>query len=96
MKRHRYLTMTNPETPRLEDIALYAWVGEDELGSGEIGLKQALVPAGCIPLVAISRDKASQSYIREQMEQQARIYGKRIRLVKFSFSGVILETEAGS
>ena len=36
----------------VEDVELYAWVGEDEFGSGEIGLKQGLVPAGMIPLVA--------------------------------------------
>lgn len=32
-------------------MVLYAWVGEDELGSGEVGLKQALVPAGFIALI---------------------------------------------
>lgn len=33
----------------------FAWVGEDELGSGEVGLKRGYVPAGLIPLVAIER-----------------------------------------
>ena len=37
---------------RIETMVLYAWVGEDELGSGEMGIKQAIVPAGNVPLVA--------------------------------------------
>jgi hypothetical protein len=78
----------------LEKVELYAWVGEDEFGSGEIGLKQGLVPAGCIPLVAVRRDKVER--LKPQMENQAREYGKRIRLVRFVFAEVISETEAGS
>jgi hypothetical protein len=37
----------------LKDIELFVWLGEDEEGSGEIGLKQALVPARLIPMVSI-------------------------------------------
>ncbi len=48
---------------KVEDLDLFAWVGEDEFGSGEIGLKQGLVPAGCIPLVAVTEQKMSQPYI---------------------------------
>ena len=35
---------------KLEDHSILAWVGEDEHGSGVIGIKQAQVPAGFIPL----------------------------------------------
>jgi hypothetical protein len=62
---------------------LYAWIGEDELGSGEIGLKQALVPAGCIPMVSIRRDKIEKEDIVHQLQLQARRSGKPIRLVRF-------------
>ena len=41
---------------RIEDLTIVAWVGEDELGSGKIGLKQGHVPAGFIPLVAMDYD----------------------------------------
>lgn len=78
----------------LENIELYAWVGEDELGSGEIGLKQGNVPAGNIPLVAIRRDKVEKLY--PQMEAQATRYGKKIRLVRFTYAEVVRETTAGS
>lgn len=44
----------------MENLKIYAWVGEDEFGSGEIGLKQAIVPAGVIPMVAIKQDKIDQ------------------------------------
>ena len=36
-----------------EPLTIYAWVGEDEYGSGRVGLKQGVVPAGIIPLVAM-------------------------------------------
>ncbi len=82
----------------IEDHSLYAWVGEDELGSGRIGLKQGLVPAGFIPLVTMDYDaqKIMRGAIRLAMEQQAKMYGKKIRLVRFRFDAVIEETEAGS
>lgn len=66
-----------------DDVRLFAFIGEDEFGSGEIGLKQGQVPAGMIPLVSVSRDKVGQDYIVEQMQRQADIYGKTIRLVEF-------------
>jgi hypothetical protein len=62
---------------------LYAWIGEDELGSGEIGLKQAIVPAGCIPMVSVRRDKIEREDIIQQLRLQARRSGKSIRLVRF-------------
>lgn len=77
----------------LKTIELFAWLGEDELGSGEIGLKQGLVPAGYIPLVAVNRAKMENQ--RELMERQSAVFGKRIRLCRFIFAEVLLETAAG-
>jgi hypothetical protein len=77
----------------LEKIELYAWLGEDELGSGEIGIKQALVPAGLIPIVSIHRSKACS--VTTEMETQAATWGRRIRLVRFVVAEVIYETRAG-
>jgi hypothetical protein len=71
--------------PRIQQIELYAWVGEDELGGGEIGLKQGLVPAGCIPLVAIRRDRMEHERIVAQLRHQALRYQVAIRLCKFVF-----------
>lgn len=65
------------------DLTLYAWVGEDEMGSGEVGLKQALVPAGLIPLVSIHRASIDTPSIRAQLRAQVNRYGKTIRLVAF-------------
>lgn len=64
---------------------LYAYVGEDELGSGEVGLKAGLVPAGYIPLVVVDRDryKLERDEIVEQLGAQAREYKKEIRLVHY-------------
>jgi hypothetical protein len=82
---------------RLKEHALYAWVGEDELGSGRIGLKQGRVPAGFIPLVTMDYDrhKIERAQVREQMEMQSETYGKKVRLVKFVFAEVVAETKAG-
>lgn len=72
---------------KLEEMELYAWVGEDEYGSGVIGIKQGRVATGMIPIVATARSKVDQDYLREQFQKQANEYGKTIRLVRFTFAG---------
>jgi hypothetical protein len=80
----------NPQLPKTQ---LFAWLGEDEFGSGEIGLKQAQVPAGLIPIVAIHREKLEKYWA--QAEAQAATYGKRIYLCRFELVEVLLETQHG-
>lgn len=78
--------MIQPNTPNnVKETALYAWVGEDEFGSNDVGLKQAMVPAGCIPLVAVNGKKLDRDYIIAQLQRQANAYGKSIRLCKYEF-----------
>ena len=81
----------------LKDLVVVAWVGEDELGSGKIGIKQGACAAGFIPLAAMDFDewKLARPEMVRQMEAQAAVYGKRIRLVRFRFAEVVLETEHG-
>jgi hypothetical protein len=79
---------------RLQGVELFAWVGEDELGSGQIGIKQGLVPAGMIPIVATS-PKVGRPEIAAQMDAQARLSGKRIYLVRFTAVEVVMETATG-
>jgi len=79
-----------PEVPwpsqQLEKLdAIYAWYGEDEFNSGKIGLKQAAVPAGIIPLVAVDLDKINSCHILEQLKTQANAYNKTISLGRFVF-----------
>jgi hypothetical protein len=78
-----------------EPTAVYAWIGLDELGSGRIGLKQGVVPAGTIPLVAMSYHLDKLVRLKPQMEQQAAARGLKIRLVKFVATEIAVETEAG-
>jgi hypothetical protein len=87
--------MTNELPERLRDVELFAWVGEDELGSGQIGIKQGLVPAGLIPIVATSR-KVARPDIAAQMHGQAQTSGKRIYLVRFTATEVVMETITGT
>ena len=61
------------DSVKVEDIELYAWLGEDELGSGEIGLKQAICPAGTIPMVSIEPSKLEKYW--PQAEAAASHYG---------------------
>jgi hypothetical protein len=82
--------------PRLEEHSLYAWIGEDELGSGRIGLKQGVVPAGLIPMVAMDYHREKLEKLAPQMEMQAQRYGKKIRLARFKFDAVVGETESGA
>jgi hypothetical protein len=78
---------------KTRQVEIFCWLGEDELGSGDVGLKQGIVPAGCIPLVAVKRSKMEP--LLPQSEAQARKYGKRIRLCRFTFAEVVAETESG-
>ncbi len=72
------------------NIILYAWLGEDELGSGEVGLKQAYCAAGLVPLVATSQTKMEQKFLLEQLKEQADAYGKTVTLCKFVFQEEVM------
>jgi hypothetical protein len=75
------------------ELELYAWVGRDEYGSGVFGLKQGLVPAGMVPMVAIDQKKLDQYW--EAAEAQAREFGQRIYQVRLTFAEVVRETKHG-
>ncbi len=81
---------------RLRTLELFAWIGEDELGSGVVGLKQGLVPAGFIPLVATQRSKIDRDQLIGAMGYQAALYGKKIYLCRFTFERVVYSTLEGS
>ncbi len=86
---------TDSASARLSSVELFAWVGEDELGSGVIGLKQGLVPAGYIPLVSVDREKVDRGTLGIAMELQANSYGKKIYLCRFTFAEVVGQTVTG-
>lgn len=74
------MTMSSPgDEPTFE---CYAYIGLDELGSGEVGLKQALTAAGMIPLVAVKREKLERNAIIAQLQLQADRFNQRIRFVR--------------
>lgn len=84
------------KTPEnVKELILYAWLGEDEFGSGKVGLKQALVPAGMIPLVAVDVSKINRDHIHHALQSQADEYGKTIRLCKFVLTEEIITIEPG-
>jgi hypothetical protein len=66
------------------DPELFAWIGEDEFGSGTVGLKQGAVRAGMIPLVSVNREKIDYAALVRQLQLQADQFGKTIRLVRYT------------
>jgi len=75
---------------KLEEVELFAYLGEDEFGSGEIGLKQGRVPAGIIALVSTHQGKLIHRDVVEQLQRQADIYGKTIHLCRFVLKEEVL------
>jgi hypothetical protein len=89
----RAVTEPGPQPATLAEMSLWAWLGEDEHGSGVIGLKQAQCAAGLIPMVATRRAKVEK--FQPQFEAQAKRYGKRIRFCRFAYAETLRETENG-
>jgi hypothetical protein len=77
----------------LREFEMFAYVGFDELGSGELGLKAAFVPAGYIPLVSTEREKLDQPAIVVQLSRQSRRFGKTISLVRMRYVETVFDIE---
>lgn len=77
-------------------MTIYAWVGEDEGGSGRVGIKQGWCPAGFIPLACMGHDLAKLARMKPQMEEQAKKSGMKIRLCRFDLADIAAETKAGT
>lgn len=78
------------DNPKNDNLKVYAWYGVDEFGS-EVGLKQARVPAGMIPLVAMQEHKINVPIIIQQLQDQSSIYNRNIKLGKFVLVEDIVE-----
>lgn len=76
-------------------LPLFAYLGLDEYGSGAIGIKQARVPAGMIPLVTLEQPKLERPYILEQLERQSQFFGKKIYFCRYEFTSVLWTTRNG-
>lgn len=78
---------------------LYAWVGEDELGSGKIGVKRVVLEKGnhteYNALVTMESDPAKLLHYAPWLEAQTLKYGKKIRLIRFAAVEQIYETKGG-
>lgn len=73
---------------KIDNCNLYAWMGMDELGSNEFGIKGAIVPAGYIPLVAIKKEKMLTNNIPEQLQLMSTKYKNNIYLCEFHFNKI--------
>jgi hypothetical protein len=79
----------------LPNLTMYAWIGEDEFGSGVVGLKAGITPSGWIPLAAMGHHLDRLAKLVPQMEAIAAQYGKRRYLCKFTCTEIACETKAG-
>ena len=86
----------NEKPKKAEEMVLYAWVGAQDdpfakTGKGEFGLKQGVVPAGTIPIVACKEEKVNTQDIVDQMKKWVGLTGIPRQLVRFKFDAVIGE-----
>lgn len=73
----------------------YAWVGEDEFGSGSVGFKQFMVfpsevgiPLSLMPAVSPDLEKITRAAIKRQLHAQAKKFGKSIYLVRLRVDSI--------
>jgi hypothetical protein len=75
-------------------MKLFAYIGEEELPGRpqRVGIKQGLCAAGMIPLVAMDfdRHKLERDDVIRQLQTQANVYGKTIRLARFVYADDVL------
>lgn len=66
----------------IEDMAIYAWVGEDE--NGELGIKTGKSDIGIFAFISTDINKVDQEAIISMLKTQAAFTNKEITLVGFS------------
>jgi hypothetical protein len=83
---------TGKEIPQeVSAVEILAWVGEDEEGSGVIGMKQVMIPGkGVTNLAATDKPDVwvSRDEIRAGMQAQADMYGKTIYLCRYKLDRI--------
>jgi hypothetical protein len=79
--------------PRIEAFECYAWVSEDELGSGVVGIKRGLTPAGDIPLVSVDAWKLQHPDLIEGGQRIVDQFGKTRYLIRLVCVEVVRRIE---
>lgn len=70
-----------------EKLTAVAWVGEDELGSGEVGIKRVLLEGQPMALVLMETqrnvmEKLTDEELMRGLQDMVNHYGKPVRLVR--------------
>lgn len=70
-----------------EPLTALAWIGEDELGSGEIGIKRVILEGQPMALVLLETQrnvvgKLTDPMLQSGLQDMANHYGKPLRLVR--------------
>ena len=72
--------------PEVSSVEVLAWIGEDELGSGVVGMKQTMTPKGISCLAAVDPGKWVQHpHVFRTMQAQADAYNKHLYLCRYRF-----------
>ena len=72
-------------------MKLYAWIGEDEENTEDIGIKMANGPKGPFPLISSDISKIDTEFIHSMLKTQATLFGRPITLVSFEVKEKIKE-----
>ena len=72
----------------LQGMTLYAWVGRDELGSGEIGIKRVGTRDGCLALCVFSRKKLESEPVLAAMAAMSEEFGNKLLLAEFRLQAI--------
>jgi hypothetical protein len=76
----------------IQQHSLLAWVGQDPTtGAQTVKRVQSTGQA----LTSIDYDRAALALAKDEMEKEAEIYGRKIRLVRFAFAEILDETAGG-
>ena len=73
---------------------LYAWMGMDELGSGQVGIKQGIVPAGPFRWFPSTRPRSRNTSPNYRLKPCA--MGRKLYLVRYTVEEVVLMTDEGT
>lgn len=79
---------SNPNSMQNERPVIIAWVGEDEFGSGQVGIKRGFYGNGQPFVMALTEEqdgllKLSDPNIRDGLQGMVNHYGKPVRLMRF-------------
>ena len=72
-------------------LKLLAWIGEDEYGSGDVGLKQVMTKNGVTATAGVDKEDSwiISENLKTAMEMQSVMFGKTLYLVRYKLEEIV-------